>query len=66
MEISNHGLTRINTDKMNAPLAPSLSPPGGERVATGRVRGFLFQIRVNQCPFVVKPFLSLQFADIIF
>ena len=56
----------MNTNKMNAPLAPSLSPPGGERVATGRVRGFLFQIRVNLCPFVVKPFLSLQFADITF
>jgi len=24
---------------MNEPLAPSLSPPGGERVAEGRVRG---------------------------
>jgi hypothetical protein len=24
------------------PLAPSLSPPGGERVATGRVRGLIF------------------------
>jgi hypothetical protein len=29
-----------------APLAPSLSPLGGERVATGRVRGS-FSIRVH-------------------
>ena len=24
------------------PFAPSLSPPGGERVATGRARGLIF------------------------
>lgn len=47
MEFSNHGLTQINTDKMNAPLTPSLSPPGGERVATSQVKGLLFQIRVH-------------------
>jgi hypothetical protein len=29
-------------EKIFVPLAPSLSPPGGERVATGRVRGLIF------------------------
>ena len=47
MKFLNLGLARINTDKMNAPLAPSLSPFGGERVATGQVRGLLFQIRIH-------------------
>ena len=34
----------IQAKKMKSPLAPSLSPPSGERVASGRVRG-LFEFR---------------------
>ena len=34
--------------KNSAPLAPSLSPPGGERVAEGWVRGFEFPPREQQ------------------
>jgi NAD+ synthetase len=35
----------VDLGKNSAPLAPSLSPPGGERVAKGRVRGFEFPPR---------------------
>ena len=38
----------MNTDFMNEPLTPSLSPSDGERVASRRVRGFRFVfIRVH-------------------
>jgi NAD+ synthetase len=38
----------VDLGKNSAPLAPSLSPPGGERVAEGRVRGFEFPPREQQ------------------
>ena len=44
----------MKTTFMDAHLAPSLSPPGGERVAEGRVRGFIGSIRVYPCQSVVK------------
>jgi len=35
----------VDLENKSAPLAPALSPPGGERVAKGRVRGFEFPPR---------------------
>jgi hypothetical protein len=43
----------MNADKMNAPLALSFSPLGGERVAAGRERGLLFQMSVHLCQSVI-------------
>ena len=45
--MGNVEMNKIPLKKMNAPLAPSLSPPGGERVVHAerdRVRGFSFSI----------------------
>jgi hypothetical protein len=50
-----------NSPIMQKPLTPSLSPSNGERVAEGRVRGWLGQstVLIGDWP-ITSPFLSGQ------
>ena len=49
--------------KNDTPLAPSLSPPGGEKVAEGRVRGFKLlvpEISMNQTKITVEAIRAMK------